>query len=287
MNYATRELSSLLRNFQKSLHDDFAQLANRLENLIHRIAEDRQANAETGKTNPLVSVTDFRTNVPIPVQDKTKKTVPEWIWAGFKGFSEILGIAAVVVYAILTYRLWRDEQSQLKLTRQVASYQGSNVIIKQPPDIGVIPGNVHFSLINSGRVDAIELTVDSKATLRMFPSQDKVRDVTSYHEVIGALAPVIMPTYQGDPSANEPIDRHYTFTLTNDEAQMIDQKGMQLLEVEVQLSWFDPILQKRITPTPSCYDYIYLPLINSRGTQPCTDLPELIRQETQRRAQKH
>jgi len=85
------------------LRDGLTHLTNSLNNLKDSVSAHWQSDEKRYQTKP-VTVADLRTDVPIPVENKTKKTVPEWAWAIFKSTLEIAGIAAVVIYTAVAYR---------------------------------------------------------------------------------------------------------------------------------------------------------------------------------------
>src|SRR6266404_6880 len=87
--FLTKKFRKELRKYNDVLHHDLTRLSDGVKNLKDAISTERKADKKADQTNPAVSVSDFRANVPIPVQDKTKKTIPEWAWAIFKGTLEI------------------------------------------------------------------------------------------------------------------------------------------------------------------------------------------------------
>jgi hypothetical protein len=98
---------------KKVLEDSLAQLTDGLKNLEDAVGAHWESDEKRYQTKP-VAVTDLRTNVPIPIQNKTKKSVPEWIWIIFKGVLEILGIAAVIAYTYVSYHQWCEMQKQTR-----------------------------------------------------------------------------------------------------------------------------------------------------------------------------
>lgn len=114
MDYVTRQFIFLAKKFRKeirkgqeSLHRDVTGLSDRIKNLKHAVTQQGQSNCKSSDT-PAVAVTELRTQVPIQVETKTKKTKPELIWAVFKGALEAWGIVAVILYTIFAYQQWQE-----------------------------------------------------------------------------------------------------------------------------------------------------------------------------------
>jgi len=110
MDYVTRQFIFLakklrkeLREAKESLHRDLMRLSDRLKDIKDTVSAQRQTGKEINQTDPSISISDFRTNLPIPIQNKAKKTIPEWAWVTFKGTLEIVGIMAVVIYTGVAY----------------------------------------------------------------------------------------------------------------------------------------------------------------------------------------
>jgi len=130
MDYVTRQFIVLARKlrdeFHKlsdTLHRDLSHLSESVENLNNSIDKRRETDKETDDAQPSVAITDLRTDVPIPVDIRTKKTKPEWAWAIIKSLLEAGGIAAVVWYACVTNSMWKEMQRQTKIQRDASINQ--------------------------------------------------------------------------------------------------------------------------------------------------------------------
>ena len=150
MDYVTRQFINLtkqlrkeLRKYQETLHRDLSHLSDGIKNLKDTISEQGKACEKSNEAKP-VSVTDFRSNVPISVQDETKKTIPEWVWVVFKGAVETIGIAAVVGYTYFAYNQWQEQidatnlaSRQTELSRKALNETIKQFQMDQRPRVGI------------------------------------------------------------------------------------------------------------------------------------------------------
>jgi hypothetical protein len=141
---------------KKVLQGTVAHITDSIENLKDAVSAHWQADEKRYETKP-VSVTNLRTDVPIPIENKTKKSVYEWIWIIFKGTLEIFGIAAVIVYTCVSYLQWRDAGENFRIEQRAwvgfESVQGP----KNLPN-GQLGFGVNFR--NSGRTPAKYVTTE-------------------------------------------------------------------------------------------------------------------------------
>jgi hypothetical protein len=167
---------------KKVLRDDIDQLANSLRDLKETVSAHWKADEERYQTKP-VTVTDLRSDVPIPIENKTKKSVPEWIWAIFKGALEAVGIVAVIAYTVVTYQIWNEtidatnfSARQTELARKGLNETVKNFVVDQRPWVSVVfpPGqnypvnplglaNPAFTVSNVGKTQAVTVRVDGAA----------------------------------------------------------------------------------------------------------------------------
>jgi hypothetical protein len=108
MDYVTRQFIDLtkqfrkeLRKYQESLHHDLVQLSDRFKNSVDATKAQGKAHDKSSDTPP-ITIAELRTQEPIRVQTKTKKTKPEWAWALIKGTLEIGVAIAVMEYTFVT-----------------------------------------------------------------------------------------------------------------------------------------------------------------------------------------
>lgn len=181
MDYVTRQFIFLAKKFRKelrkgqeSLHRDLTRLSDRLKNLKDAVSQQRQSDNK-GNDTPAVTVTELRTQVPIRVDTKTKKSKPEWVWAVIKGTLEIVTVIAVLVYTAVSYGNWQEQIDatnfagiQAKKSRQALNETIKNFRLDQRPWIGVEsydlnatdgPINVAIKFTNSGKTPAFHAAI--------------------------------------------------------------------------------------------------------------------------------
>jgi hypothetical protein len=197
MDYVTRQFIVLakklradFRKLTESLHHDLAHLSDGLKNLKETISTQGKPDEKGDESDPIF-VTHLRTDVPISVEDKTKRTIPEWIWAVFKGTCEIAGIFAVLFYTWVSYGNWQEQIDATNFTARQAelSRKSANESTKQfrtderawlgvqsyvckdckeiyeprkdqfSPLQEIVSGEVTGTLVNSGKTPALRVRI--------------------------------------------------------------------------------------------------------------------------------
>lgn len=132
---------------KKILREGVTHLADSIENLKNAVSAHWQADEERYQTKP-VAVSDLRADVPIPVEDKTKKSVPEWIWTIFKGALEIIGILAVITYTFVAY-----QANQLSMANYRRVRIDANEQLKESAEQTKLAGETLAATAKNFRVD--------------------------------------------------------------------------------------------------------------------------------------
>jgi hypothetical protein len=134
-----------LRKCQETLHVDLMQLSDRVKDFKESLDKQIKSEEEHHDT-PITTISELRTQVPIGVQDKTKKSKPEWAWAITKGIIEIAVGIAVVVYTIVTYGAWQEQIDatnfagrQTELSRKALNETVKNFRMDQRPYVFAQP----------------------------------------------------------------------------------------------------------------------------------------------------
>lgn len=163
MDYVTRQFIVLInkfreefRKYQSVLHRDVSQLSDNLKDLKNAVHAQREANKEAQQIEPTISISNFRTDVAIPIENKTQKTEKKRGWKIFKrGLETAVGVA-VIVYTGVTFENWQEQIDATNLSAKQTEYarKGLNETVKnfrvgerpwEIADAEIIPG---FSVIN-------------------------------------------------------------------------------------------------------------------------------------------
>jgi hypothetical protein len=136
---------------KKILRDSVQHLADGIENLKNAVSAHWQADEKRYQTKPITTA-DLRTDVPIPIENKTKKTIPEWVWVVFKGALEIAGVLAVILYTIVAYNNWQEQidatnfvARQTELSRKILNETTKQTRREYRAWIKVTVGNALFT----------------------------------------------------------------------------------------------------------------------------------------------
>jgi len=103
-----RRLRQEFENHVNRLHGEMSDLANSIQNFKNSIDKQQKASEECHQS-PITAVTELRTQIPIGVEDKTKKTKKEWTWAITKGALEVTVGVAVIAYTLVTWNIWGEQ----------------------------------------------------------------------------------------------------------------------------------------------------------------------------------
>jgi hypothetical protein len=133
MDYVTRQFINLTKKFRKELPKLAKSLRDDIQEQTKAIREARNAYEQSYKTAPVLRA-DLQVPHPIEVQTdaKDKKTGREW----YKLTVETLTLLAVVAYAIVTVRMWREmiharHQAQFAVE---ATQRSADTALKQAKD---------------------------------------------------------------------------------------------------------------------------------------------------------
>jgi hypothetical protein len=121
MDYVTRQFINLtkklrddFRKLHESLHRDLSHLANGVNNLKDAVDAQRKPEDKSDETTP-ITIAEFRTQVPIRIEQNAKKSKPEWVWAFTKGLLEVAVGVAVIVYTCVSIQQWHTMQRQVEI----------------------------------------------------------------------------------------------------------------------------------------------------------------------------
>jgi hypothetical protein len=198
MDYVTRQFIVLAKKFRKELHKyqetlhrDLTQLSNGFKNLKDSVDSQRKSNEEARQTNTAITIANLRTDVPILVQDETKKTEKKRVWPKIKSALEAFAYIAVIGYTIETYQIWQetitannismsnfrrariDANGQLKESRNnfevsQRAWLGMEAVLVIPKPIGTPNNLVAFKFVwkNTGLTPALEARIHPAVTYR-------------------------------------------------------------------------------------------------------------------------
>lgn len=161
MDYVTRQFINLtkqfrkeLRKYQESLHHDLVQLSDRFKNSVDATKAQGKAHDKSSDTPP-ITIAELRTQEPIRVQTKTKKTKPEWAWALIKGTLEIGVAIAVMEYTFVTRDILNQQTDatnfagrQTELSRKALNETRKDFIL----DVFDHSGSLHNGVADAQKV---------------------------------------------------------------------------------------------------------------------------------------
>jgi hypothetical protein len=190
---------------KKILRDRVEYLADQIKNLEHAVNAHWQADEERYQTKP-VSVTDFRTNVPVQVQTEPKRGKPERIWRRIIGTLEAAAFLAILGYTFLAYQQWREliaaanaAYKQADFARKTFSETRDNFRLDQRPWVGVLEMDatiptresmkVKLKFINSGKTPALNQHLGWQACC--YPVGQKPKII--YREDIKDQGAIVLP----------------------------------------------------------------------------------------------
>jgi hypothetical protein len=182
MDYVTRQFINLtkkfrkeLRKYQQTLHVDLARLSNGLKDLKNSAEAHQQTNTKSSETQPLVTITELRTQVPISVQAYTEHTKKGSRWRKAKGVLEVAVGIAVIVYSVISYQIWQEQidatnfgARQAESARKGLNETTKNFRLDQRPWVGVVsidgnvpspadePITIKIKVINSGKTPSFD-----------------------------------------------------------------------------------------------------------------------------------
>jgi len=141
---------------KKILRESVAHLSDSIENLKNAVSTHWQTDEKRYQTKP-ITVADLRTDVPIPVEDKTKKTKPEWAWAIFIGALEALAFIAIIVYTGVAYQQWQELITGNDVS--MSNFRRARIDANEQIKLGIIAAN---AATESARVARDTLTVSNR-----------------------------------------------------------------------------------------------------------------------------
>ncbi len=162
-----RELTTKLLSLETKMSD----IADGIENLKDSANEHWKANDEKQQIRPSISVADVRTDVPIRVDTKTRKSKPEWGWAILKGALEIAVAVAIIGYTIVAFENWQEQidatnfaARQTELSRKGLNEVVKNFRVEQRPWIIAYPKflDLPFFSLRSDGAFSLGFVVDGK-----------------------------------------------------------------------------------------------------------------------------
>lgn len=130
---AVESLRDEMRQTRNSSHKDSVRLSDDVKNFKDSVAAHWETDQERRETNAPITTTNLRTNVPITVEAKTKRSKIEILWLAIKSPLEVVGILAVVAYTIVSYNNWQDQADATSAAARQAelSRTGLNETVKQ------------------------------------------------------------------------------------------------------------------------------------------------------------
>lgn len=185
MDYVTRQFVLLtkmlrheIRKALESAHNSLENLTNSVKNLKDSIDAQHQSDNEY-RERQIITVAELRTQEPIRIQNEPDQSKPRIIWRRAKGFLEVMGILAVIVYTMLANKQWHEmisarhqqqiavEAAQIStnIARQsLEAVQRPFVVFKAAPDMNGVTYNfqslgwrIQMPMENTGNTPAIDL----------------------------------------------------------------------------------------------------------------------------------
>jgi hypothetical protein len=159
----TKKLRADFRKTRENLHNDLSRLSNDLQNLKNTVAKHWDTDQERNHINHRVTVSDLQTQIPIRVQTEAKRSKIENFWRCLKGATELVGIAAVIAYTVISWENLGEQidatnlnSRQAELSRKVANQTAKQFRIDQRPYIVAdgAPSFVRFPIVASTQIEA-------------------------------------------------------------------------------------------------------------------------------------
>jgi hypothetical protein len=134
---------------KKILRENLAHLTDSLNDLENSVKAHWQADEKRYETKP-VTITNFRTDIPVSVKTYAQRSTKEKIWGATKGILEIAVGVAVISYTCISYENWLQvidatnfASRQTELSRKALNETAKQFRVDQRPMIRI-------SLISSG-----------------------------------------------------------------------------------------------------------------------------------------
>lgn len=184
---------ALREEFQKTrdaLHGDISRVADDVENLKDAISTKWEADQKARGSNQPVTVTDFRTEIPIRVQQEPQPGKIKATGRFLKGVLETFGILAVMAYTFIAYNQWRQMIVSNDTSRESLQAVQRAFVTFLSVNLDVVPSSLKVSksdqmqwvfygiVENSGTTPALE-------KVQYFTGSNELRDEPSEGDFIG------------------------------------------------------------------------------------------------------
>lgn len=273
---SANRLNNIIRGVSEkldALERKVADLSDGLKDAKESIDKHRQSSEQRKNTEP-ISISDFRSNVPIRVDTHSNKTKPEWSWVFLKGTLEVGVAVAVIGYTIVAYFNWQESIDatnfagiQAKFTRQTFNESVKNFRLDErawvgeeesPFSIKPIDGGYHVEaavrFMNNGKTPALK--VKSSAILEY--SQHGPLNISAASEQFekrGTTSPASFTSVP--PGEKLVVDLTVDHATLNREGVQAIEGGKVLVYIFGRVTYEDIFHHSHFTHACLKYDYVF------------------------------